>query len=67
MLQAKFDRDGVDLLTSAYVSAVQPDKVRYTTKGPDGKVIEHEIPTNFVLWSTGIAMSPFTARVSSLL
>ena len=33
----------------------------------DGKVVEKEIPTNFVLWSTGIAMSPFTKRVSSLL
>jgi NADH dehydrogenase len=29
--------------------------------------IEHTIPTNFVLWSTGIAMNPFTSRVSSLL
>lgn len=26
-----------------------------------------QIPANFVLWSTGIAMNPFTARVSSLL
>jgi NADH dehydrogenase FAD-containing subunit len=27
----------------------------------------YQIPSNFVLWSTGIAMNPFTARVSSLL
>lgn len=39
----------------------------YTSKGPDGSFIEHEIPTNFVLWSTGISMNPFTSRVSSLL
>ena len=28
---------------------------------------EHKISANFVLWSTGIAMNPFTSRVSSLL
>lgn len=33
---------------------VQPDKVIYTTKGDDGKVIEHVIPSGFTLWSTGI-------------
>ena len=44
-----------------------PDKVVYTTKGEGGKLVEHEIPTNFVLWSTGIAMNPFTRRVSNLL
>jgi NADH dehydrogenase len=47
--------------------AVYPDHVVFTTKSPDGKTIEHEIPTNFVLWSTGIAMNPFTQRVSTLL
>jgi hypothetical protein len=50
------------------VREVHPDHVVYTTKDPGtGKVIEHTIPTNFVLWSTGIAMNPFTFRVSSLL
>ncbi|KAJ3484594.1 hypothetical protein NLI96_g5534 [Meripilus lineatus] len=63
----KFKRGGVDLITLARVSRVDADKVVYTTKGADGKLVEHEVPTNFVLWSTGIAMNPFTARVSSLL
>lgn len=57
----------MDLITLARVSRVDADKVVYTTKGADGKLVEHEVPTNFVLWSTGIAMNPFTARVSSLL
>ena len=39
----------------------------YTKRGPDGKVETCEIPTNFVLWSTGIAMNPFSKRVSELL
>lgn len=63
----KFSRDGVNLVTNARVGSVHSDKVVYTTRGKDGKAEEHEIPTNFVLWSTGIAMNPFVARVSSLL
>lgn len=63
----KFDRDGVELITNARVGSVHPDKVIYTTRTKDGKTEEHEIPANFVLWSTGIAMNPFVARVSSLL
>ena len=39
----------------------------YTSKDENGKTVRHTIPSNFVLWSTGIAMNPFTQRVSSLL
>lgn len=63
----KFLHDGVNLITNARVGSVHPDRVVYTTKGPDGKTQSHEIQTNFVLWSTGIAMNPFVSRVSSLL
>ncbi|KAI0306399.1 hypothetical protein B0F90DRAFT_1689582 [Multifurca ochricompacta] len=64
----KFQRDDVELVTSARVREVHPDHVVYTTRDPQtGEIAEHTIPTNFVLWSTGIAMNPFTARVSSLL
>jgi len=65
--EAKFDRDHVDLITQARVGAVHPDKVIYTTRGKDGKTEEREIPTNFVLWSTGIAMNPFTSKVAGYL
>ncbi|KIK08159.1 hypothetical protein K443DRAFT_663480 [Laccaria amethystina LaAM-08-1] len=65
--EEKFSRDKVDLVTSARVAAVTPDHVIYTTHSADGKIEQHSIPTNFVLWSTGIAMNPFTKRVSSLL
>ncbi|OSD08371.1 nucleotide-binding domain-containing protein [Trametes coccinea BRFM310] len=63
----KFMHDNIDLITSARVAGVAPDKVSYTKRGPDGKTETHEIPTNFVLWSTGIAMNPFTRRVADLL
>lgn len=49
------------------VGAVNPQYVIYTTRSADGKTEQHTIPTNFVLWSTGIAMNPFTGRVASLL
>ena len=39
----------------------------YTTRNAEGKTEQHSIPSNFVLWSTGIAMNPFAARVASLL
>ncbi|KAF7967254.1 hypothetical protein HWV62_35045 [Athelia sp. TMB] len=63
----KFSRDGVDLITDARVKAVSPDEVTYTTRDAEGHTVEHHIPSNFVLWSTGIAMNPFTQRVSDLL
>ncbi|KDQ60882.1 hypothetical protein JAAARDRAFT_31884 [Jaapia argillacea MUCL 33604] len=66
--EAKFKRDGVNLVTSARVSEVHPDKVVFTSRNPQTSTIEtYELPTNFVLWSTGIAMNPFTQRLSSLL
>ncbi|KAJ6624528.1 hypothetical protein B0H10DRAFT_725699 [Mycena sp. CBHHK59/15] len=63
---AEFERDGVDLITSARVGAITPQHVIYTVK-KGNETEQHSIPSNFVLWSTGIAMNPFTARVSSLL
>ncbi|RXW17324.1 hypothetical protein EST38_g8514 [Candolleomyces aberdarensis] len=69
--EEKFARDNVDLVTSARVAGVTPTSVLYTTRGKDadGKPTteQHSIATNFVLWSTGIAMNPFTARVASIL
>ncbi|KAJ3567954.1 hypothetical protein NP233_g6035 [Leucocoprinus birnbaumii] len=66
--ERKFERSNVELLTSARVSAVTPDSVIYTSRDPKtGKTEQHTIPTNFVLWSTGIAMNPFTKRLCELL
>ncbi|KAG5654134.1 hypothetical protein H0H81_007186 [Sphagnurus paluster] len=66
--EKKFNRDGVDLITSARVAEVTKDSVTYTTKDPiTRKTVTNTIPTNFVLWSTGIAMNPFAKRVTDLL
>jgi hypothetical protein len=49
------------------VSTVTPTHVIYTIRNAEGQTEQHSIATNFVLWSTGIAMNPFTSRVSNLL
>jgi NADH dehydrogenase len=49
------------------VGAITPEHVIYTRKNAAGETEQHAIPSNFVLWSTGIAMNPFAHRVTSLL
>jgi len=63
----KFKRDEVDLITNARVGKVTPTSVTCTLRSPSGETTEHTIPSNFVLWSTGIAMNPFAKRVTDLL
>ena len=65
--EQKFNRDNVNVITNARVKAVYPDRVEYEHREPDGKKVLYSLPSNFVLWSTGIAMNPFTQRVSDLL
>ncbi|QRW01530.1 NADH dehydrogenase [Ceratobasidium sp. AG-Ba] len=65
--EQKFNRDDVNVIVNARVKAVYPDRVEYEHREPDGKKTLYSIPSNFVLWSTGIAMNPFTQRVSDLL
>jgi NADH dehydrogenase FAD-containing subunit len=49
------------------VGKVTPESVTYKLKLPSGDIVEKSIPSNFVLWSTGIAMNPFAKRVTDLL
>ncbi|KAJ1024401.1 hypothetical protein NDA18_004568 [Ustilago nuda] len=66
--EAKFARDAVDVIVNARVKRVDPDQVLYTVKDPaTGKVTQLSVPSGFTLWSTGIAMSPFTKRITELL
>jgi NADH dehydrogenase FAD-containing subunit len=73
--EQRFKRDGINVIVNARVKEVWKDRVVYSItseeKDKDGKVKkiakEISVPSNFVLWSTGIAMNPFTRRVSDLL
>lgn len=66
--EKKFLREDMNVIVNSRVKEVAKDRVIYTAKDTaTGKMVEKSIPTNFVLWSTGIAMNPFTKRVSDLL
>lgn len=66
--EQKFARDDVNVILNARVKEVKENSVVYTVKNPeDGSVSEHEVPSGMTLWSTGIAMSPFTKRMTNIL
>ncbi|GMK55424.1 hypothetical protein CspeluHIS016_0204800 [Cutaneotrichosporon spelunceum] len=58
--EKQFKREEINVITNARVVEVTEDCVRITVKGADGTVTEREVPASLVLWSTGIAMQPFT-------
>ena len=65
--EKKFGRDEVNIIVNARVKRVEKDKVVYTRKDENGKLSEFEVPSGFTLWSTGIAMSPFTRQLTQRL
>ncbi|KAK4049655.1 hypothetical protein OIV83_003930 [Microbotryomycetes sp. JL201] len=65
--EERFKRNEIDTILNARVKKVTPDEVVYTTKKADGSLEEHRVPSGLTLWSTGIAMNPFTQKVASLL
>ncbi|KAK0560503.1 hypothetical protein OC861_006251 [Tilletia horrida] len=65
--EKRFLNNDVDVITNARVKRVEADKVIYTIKDAQGNLIEKELPSGFTLWSTGIAMSPFTRRLTEVL
>ncbi|KAG9023242.1 hypothetical protein FRB95_013351 [Tulasnella sp. JGI-2019a] len=65
--EKRFEREAVNVIVNARVKDITDTGVVYTVKDSAGKTVEHTIPTNCILWSTGIAMNPFTQRVSDLL
>lgn len=65
--EARFANNKIDTILNARVKEVTDNAVTYTTKDKDGKPVEHVLDSGFTLWSTGIAMNPFTQKVASLL
>ncbi|KAH9811047.1 hypothetical protein DFH28DRAFT_1033239 [Melampsora americana] len=62
--EKRFAKAEIDTILSKRVKEITPTSVTYTDKS-DKK--EHTIPAGFVLWSTGIAMNPFTKKVAGYL
>lgn len=62
VMQGRFTRDGIEVLTNARVKEVKKDRVLFS-QVEDGKEIVKEIPTAFCLWSTGVGMLRWHPRM----
>ncbi|KAI8321230.1 hypothetical protein GQ54DRAFT_262130 [Martensiomyces pterosporus] len=58
-----FSRRHINVITNARVAGITENVLTYTSKGPDGSTVEHKIPQGFVLWSTGLSLTPFTRLI----
>ncbi|KAM0271448.1 hypothetical protein ACHAQH_009068 [Verticillium albo-atrum] len=65
--EARFARDQVDVQINSRVQEVLPDKIIYTQRQDDGKIVTKEIPMGFCLWSTGVSQTEFCKRLSDKL
>lgn len=65
--EARFARDQIDVLTHSRVQEVQPDRIIFTQKSEDGSILTKELPTGFVLWSTGVSQADFCRRITAKL
>lgn len=65
--EARFAHDQVDILTNSRVKEVQPDRIIFTQKDEEGKVITKEIPMGFCLWSTGVSQNPICVTLAKKL
>merc|ERR1712000_170985 len=63
----RFARDQVDVMANARVKEVQPDKIIFTQKQPDGSLQTKELPTGFCLWSTGVAPAAISKTLAEKL
>ncbi|KAF2861690.1 putative NADH-ubiquinone oxidoreductase 64 kDa subunit [Piedraia hortae CBS 480.64] len=65
--EARFSHEHVDVHTNARVQEVLPDRIRFSQKTADGKIINKELPMGFCLWSTGVSQTPFSQKLASKL
>lgn len=61
--EEKFSHDEVEVLTNSRVREVRPDKILFTQKDEDGKIVTKELPMGFCLWSTGVGKSTMSCRI----
>lgn len=62
--EKRFAHDSVDVQTNARVKEVKPDKILFSQKDDDNKIITKEIPMGFCLWSTGVSQTEFCKRIA---
>lgn len=65
--EAHFAHDNVEILTNSRVQEVQPDKILFSQKDENGKVVTKELAMGFCLWSTGVSQTEFAQRLAKKL
>lgn len=65
--EARFLRDGINVLTNSRVSEVKTDSIVFTQKGKNGETITKELPMGFCLWSTGVSQTDFSQTLAKKL
>ena len=65
--EERFAHDQVDVLTNSRVKEVKEDRIVFSQRDEQGKVIEKELPMGFCLWSTGVSQNPLVSRLSEKL
>ncbi|KZF23287.1 hypothetical protein L228DRAFT_210129 [Xylona heveae TC161] len=65
--EERFAHDDVQVMTNSRVEEVKPDRIIFTQKDDDGKIVRKELPMGFCLWSTGVTQTPFCKKISDKL
>ncbi|KAI8371367.1 pyridine nucleotide-disulfide oxidoreductase-domain-containing protein [Radiomyces spectabilis] len=66
--EKRFERERINVYTNARVARIEEDKVVYKLKNSDpDNPTYNSIPCGLCLWSTGIAMTDFTRRLTEKL
>jgi NADH dehydrogenase len=65
--EQRFAHDSVDIQTNSRVKEVQSDRILFSQKDDNGKIVTKEIPMGFCLWSTGVAQTDFCKRLAAKL
>ncbi|WPH04550.1 FAD/NAD(P)-binding domain-containing protein [Acrodontium crateriforme] len=65
--EERLAHDQVDVQTNSRVKEVQADKILFTQKDEQGKVVTKELPMGFCLWSTGVSQTEFSQTIAKRL
>ena len=62
--EARFAHDQVEVLTNSRVKEVHKDKILFSQKDEEGKIVTKELPMGFCLWSTGVSQTELCKRIA---
>ena len=65
--EARFAHDNVDIQTNSRVKEVKADRILFTQKDEQGRVVTKELPHGFCLWSTGVSQNELCQKLAKKL